>query len=468
MEAEESSASHRGATDRPRRALIGVTATVVLLGLGLVLSGRHPDPFGSRAGSSPSSSPNAPATPGSPSSTAPSSTAPSSPSDESKSEDPEFEDANGVGAADLLDRDQIARLGTGVRWRVTGTHDNTAGDGINTVCQQERFALRTGLGTLVRTFQARGKVPRRAVQTVEVASSPRQARRGFAVTRGWFAGCQEARLQLVRSYRVRRVGNEALILLLRHQGRPVTTTTVALARIGRVTTSTVATTRRVPGPPVGAVAQSLADSVAMLCDHSGARTCPTTPRAVRVPPPPAGDAPGFLAVADLPAVGDLRAPWVGTGVSRARPNPALTLCDQADFVAAGADPARARTYLVPQASLPVRFGLSETYGRFAGSGRARAFVDDVASRVSACASREQETTVSGAAAGRLGRDTGWRSWQLATRVSERDTVRFRLAFVRVGRDVAQLSFAPTAGHDMSGAEFRALVVRAGERLRELG
>jgi hypothetical protein len=46
-------------------------------------------------------------------------------------------------------------------------------------------------------------------------------------------------------------------------------------------------------------------------------------------------------------------------------------------------------------------------------------------------------------------------------------VRFRVGFVRVGRSVAQLTFIPAPGADLTPAAFDALLVRAGDRLREL-
>jgi hypothetical protein len=46
-------------------------------------------------------------------------------------------------------------------------------------------------------------------------------------------------------------------------------------------------------------------------------------------------------------------------------------------------------------------------------------------------------------------------------------VLFRLGFVRVGNKVAQLNLAPTERNDVSARAFKELVVRAGDRLREL-
>lgn len=83
-----------------------------------------------------------------------------------------------------------------------------------------------------------------------------------------------------------------------------------------------------------------------------------------------------------------------------------------------------------------------------------------------CAKRDASTEV-----GRERRSTSARAdasqWLLTTKVSSTRKVRFRVGFVRVGRSVAQLRFAPTPGADVSESVFASLLDRAGDRLREL-
>lgn len=371
-------------------------------------------------------------------------------------------------AEDLLDQDQIRRLGLRQRWRVTATHSNLTGDGINTICQQARFADPDGLAAIVREFEARGPVRRSAVQTVEISASLEEARRTFATTLGWYAGCRVARLQLLDAYRVRNIGDQASVLMMRVWKRPITTYSVAVARTGAVVTTTVGRYVGVRPPAPGQITQSLADSVAMLCDTSGSEDCAKRPRFAVVPPPPSGEEPGLLAVADLPPVGRVAKPWVGTDPVPARPNPAATSCDRADFAAAGARRPLSRTYLIPEADLPTRFGLAETIGTFRRPRGAQGLLDRVRSRVAGCEDREVSTSVVSSASGSRGRGVRWSTWVLETEVGENSTVRFRLGFIRVGPRVAQLTFAPAAGADMTDARFRALVLRAGDRLRELG
>lgn len=372
-------------------------------------------------------------------------------------------------AANLLDQDQIARLGQGQPWQVRRTDNNTSGDGINTVCQQQRFADPNGYSALVRTFQAAGRPQRSAVQTVEISRTVPKAEDTFNTTVGWYAGCHASRLQLLNAYQVSNAGDEAVVLMMRVWDKPVTTYSVAIARTGTVISSTVGRTVGGAPPPAKEIVQSLADAVSMLCARSGADNCAKQPSFREVPPPPSGQERGVLAVADLPPVGRIAYPWVATNLVAVRSNPSATTCDRADFAKAGAQHTMARTYLIPQAKLPARFGLSETYAEFPSTRSATKFLAGVRKSVSGCEHRDLATKVTGAHSERDKRShADLSTWDLATEVSSHETVPFRVGFVRVGNRVAQLTFAPAPHDDMSAKSFHDLVVRAGDRLRELG
>jgi DNA-directed RNA polymerase specialized sigma24 family protein len=370
-------------------------------------------------------------------------------------------------AHNLLDRDQIRRLGLSQTWEITHTGNNTSGDGINTVCQQSRFADPDGYAAIVRSFRATGSPRRTAVQTVEVSKTEKQAQEGFRTTVGWYAGCRVGRLQVLNAYRVENIGDEADVLMVRIWKKPVTTMSVAVARTGRVTTSTVGTSVGASPPPARQITQSLADAVAMLCGRSGSQDCAKRPTYRVVPPPPSGEERGILAVADLPPVGRIAQPWVGTAPAPARVNPSATTCDRADFTKSGARTTRTRTYLIPEASLPARFGLSETYGVFPSTRAAAKFLTAVRAKVDRCEDRDLATKVTNAQRQRTS-TLDLSTWDLSTEVADDRSVRFRLGFVRVGRTVAQLTFAPSPADDVTARSFHALLVRAGDRLRELG
>lgn len=370
---------------------------------------------------------------------------------------------------ELLDSDQIRRLGDAQEWRVGHTSDNTSGTGINSVCQGARFADPGGTSATVRTFLAVGQPTRTAVQTVEVSRTAEKAARAFRTTVDWYAGCQVGRLQLLNAYRVANIGDEADVLMLRLWEQPVTTMSVAVARTGKVTTSTVGRTVGGAPPPAAQITQSLADAVAMLCARSGAEDCAKRPSYRVVPPPPSGEERGLLAVADLPPVGRINRAWVGTDPAGGPANPAATTCDRASFVTEGATRTRSRTYLIPGAAVPTRFGLSETYGEFRSTQAAARFLATMRGRIGGCEDRNVATAVSGSHTERRSSpQLDLSTWILTTKVSSSENVRFRVGFVRVGRTVAQVTFAPSPEDDMTDAGFRSLLVRSGDRLRELG
>lgn len=363
---------------------------------------------------------------------------------------------------DLLDAGQLRALGGRHPWRAGRTDDNTSGSGTESLCQRSRFADPDGLAALVRSFRASDS--RRAVQSVEVSRSPRQADLAFDTVQQWYAGCRAARLQLLDAYRVDGVGDRATLLTLRVWKAPVTTVSVALARTRSVTTTTVSTTVGDPAPGPRELTGSLAAAVARLCARSGAPACVRRATYQRVPPPAAGGERGILAVSDLPPVGDVDRPWVATRPVAFRADRPTTSCDRAEWVRSGATRPRTRTYLVPQAPLPVRFGLTETYGVFASEPDATRFLAGVRQSVAGCEDRDLATTV-GPDRRLPGLDAS--AWDLTTKVSATRDVRFRLGFVRVGRRVAQLTFTPADTDDVSPSAFDALLRRAGDRLREV-
>lgn len=369
----------------------------------------------------------------------------------------------------LLTLDQVRGLAPrGERWRLLGTSDNTSGSGINSVCQDTRFADPRGEGTFVRKFATVGAPRRTFVETVEISRSPRDAAAAYRTTLGWFAGCDEARLQLLNAYRLRGLGEQAEMLKLRVPGRTSRTYVVGLARSGSLTVSTVLQTPGDRAVEVRRSAQALEQAVRNLCASDPSGPCPTTVRAAPVLPPPSGEAPGTLAVADLPVVGRVNKPWVGTDPRPARPNVAATTCDKADFVRGGAPRATTRTFLIPQASLPRRFGITETVGRFTSQRRAEAMVEKISASMASCEDRDLGAQVSREFVQPRGyRGSELALWRLDSEIAEDRTVGFWMGVARVGRYVAQVNFTPAGDADIDAVTFQALLSRARDRLFEL-
>ena len=86
---------------------------------------------------------------------------------------------------------------------------------------------------------ARKKQSRRSVvQTVEMSTTNGGAKAAYDVMRGWFGGCTDARVQLISTYDVDRVGDDATLLVLRSWKKPENTMVAGVARTGRATTIT--------------------------------------------------------------------------------------------------------------------------------------------------------------------------------------------------------------------------------------
>lgn len=350
-------------------------------------------------------------------------------------------------------------------WTTDRTDPNTHGDGINMICQTVRFADPRGLAALVRTFEASGKPARTAVQTVEVSRTAQSAHQTYNRTLRWFAQCTEPRLMLARAYQVTGVGEEATILKLTVAGAPRRAYDVGVVRTGALTTTTLVQTTNGAGIEPRRYARVLAAAATRLC--ATGQQCVTKPTAKATDPPRSGEERGFLATVDLPPVGKVKQPWVGVpSVNTLGKVDRTTRCDRANFKRAGATRARARTWLIPEARLPDTFGLTQTYARFASQQAAQKFLASVRESVAGCEDRDLTATVTQAHR-HDDRRQQESSWRFVNKVSDKQSVPIRVGFVRSGDRVARLVFIPAAGADMTPADFQALVVRAGARLREL-
>ena len=379
----------------------------------------------------------------------------------------EVDDSRPVTAAMMLDQTQVQQLSS-QRWQLLATTDNTQGTGINSVCQDARFADPRGRGTFVRTYATSGTPRRRLVQTIEISRSDRAAASAYRTTLGWFAGCRQARLQLLGAYRVTGLGDQAQVLKLRIPNATARTYLVGVVRAGSLTVSTVLETLNGQQLGVAPAVTALTDAVRNVCDTDPVGRCPAAIRVAPVLPPRSVETPGTLAAGDLPVVGRINRPWVGTDPVPARVNVAATTCDKADFVRAGAPRAATRTFLVPQARVSRRFGITETYGAFRNPTKARALVERVKASMAACEKKDLGATVSSA----LVQDKGYRGsqvalWRLDSEIRQDMSVGFWMGVVRVGRYVAQVNFTPVGNDDIDADTFQALVTRARDRLFEL-
>lgn len=368
----------------------------------------------------------------------------------------------------LLAASQVRRLGPDLEWTTPRTDANLRGSGLVVPCQQERFADPRGLAALVRHFtgrSARGDVRARGAEIVELSRSPRVARKAYARTRGWYAGCEAERVQLVSTHRVAGVGDEATLLLLRSWGAQPRTVAVGLARSGALTVTTAA---MLPAGGVAPdrVASTLAASVNRLCGAEGSGACAGPPTQRTVAPYPTGQAPGMLAAVDLPPVTRAVGPWVGTPPERASVNVAATRCDNTSFAGPGLSSSYTRTFLFPANRRADAFGLTQTVARTASSARAQAFVAEVRKRISACSEANLGTDVETVVQTRTpAREVSL--WDLTMEISDERTVEFWMAIIREGDAVSQVGFVSETDLRMRQEDFGAVVRRALDRLGDL-
>lgn len=372
--------------------------------------------------------------------------------------------------ADLLSLDQVNRIAPNAVWGPAKTHDNTADDGLVLPCQQARFADPAGVGALVRDFPSEPARPRDAraavTQFTELSTDDVAAATTYDTTIGWYAGCITPRVQLLSTEKVLGVGEQATLFTLRSWSDPVQTYTVGVARSGLMTTTTIAMVdgdRRDVTRPMTSL---LAAAVNEMCGRPGSGTCAAPPTTQVVAPIPVGEVPGMLSEVDLPPVGQIGAPWVGTRAERATVNVAASRCDETSFTKAPVRDNLSRTFLIPDAQLDPRFGLTETVGVVRGQQRAITFVENMRQKMSSCTENDLGTTVTKLTATQSPASE-LHVWEVRTEVSDDDSVVFLVAMMRFRNRVAEVGFVPTPQAQMAPGAFEALAERALARLPAL-
>jgi DNA-directed RNA polymerase specialized sigma24 family protein len=372
-----------------------------------------------------------------------------------------------VTRTDLAGVSQVAHLDESNTWVLTSTSSDFADRTPVEGCLDAAPTAHTAVHYWTRAFSA-GRIGARVEQALEVRSTPRRTRRAYSAQLTQLGTCPAGSHRVVSTRRVRGVGDAASLVTEQYAkaGRLITEQ-VAMARTGSVlTTWVVAEPHLRPVRPVALVAL-MAAAVDKVCDSSGG-ACASRPYRIRASvPPPDPEAPGFLSTVDLPLFATLSSPWVATSPAPTTGNPSATECDRADFSGAGAGSVRARSYVIPASrDLPDTFGMSETIGTFGSAGAAASFMKTVASSVSGCANRRLTLAVGDTATITTGSGSG-HVWRVLVRTSPSSTLVFRVALVRTGRTVAEVTFTPSGSVDVGTAGFVTVATRALARLSQL-
>jgi hypothetical protein len=170
----------------------------------------------------------------------------------------------------------------------------------------------------------------------------------------------------------------------------------------------------------------------------------------------------MLAEVDLPPVTGVERPWVGTEPRKALQNAAATNCDNTSFRARKMRESITRTFLIPGAKLPARFGLTETIGSLPEA-RAKAFVAGVRKKLAVCSEKKMGTDVT-RVRHLADKHDDLSVWHVTTEISDEVSVSFLMGIVRHHNAVAEIGFVPAPKVTMAPGAFEALVERARVRL----
>ncbi|QYJ02532.1 hypothetical protein KUV85_09280 [Nocardioides panacisoli] len=370
-------------------------------------------------------------------------------------------------------------------WKERSTKDNSDGDGRVLACQQARYVDPDGEAAWVRTFRdgPRGNdETRRVIQVAEASADQDSARTSYRRLRDWMAGCAPEsnegqnlpQHRLVATFDIEDVGNQAHLFLLRNDQTGVTYAT-AMARTGRLVTAvSLETAALAMRTNRDAVADLVGSAVQRMCKLPAAGKCAGDAALSEVPPFPAGENPALLSTWDLPPAGRDTGTWVGPPVSALTAESGeigVVSCSTVGlagkFKGAGYRHGALRSFVLPEANLPVEFGLTQAVASLPAK-RASQFVGDVRGKIAECPDSD-------AGAGTkvrqlLRRDNGDRSitaWQLRTELPDDQVLTYDIAILRDGTSVSALLFVSVPRAQMRDGNFVGLAERALERLDEL-
>lgn len=368
----------------------------------------------------------------------------------------------------LLEADQVTRSTPGLAWTTMRTHDNTGGDGLVMACQDERYADARGIAALVRDFEPQQRAraaTAEVVQTAQVSRTERAAERGFDTSLGWFAACDDERALVIDTRPLTGAGDDARLFVVRTFEGKGSTLVAGVARTGLYTTTTFSRFPAGEQPPLARAARLLGVAVDRLCELPDGGACAPAPQVGETELVPAASVPGMLAEVDLPPVTGVQDPWVGTEPRMARTNAAATGCDATDFSKKPMTNNVTRTFLIPDADLPVRFGLTETVGSLPEQ-KAAAFVDAIRDELARCADRVFGTDVTPIRQVDTKRQDV-AVWRVTTEISDDETIDYLMGVVRDGTSIAQVGFVQAPGVEFAPGDFDWVVERALVRLEAM-
>lgn len=365
----------------------------------------------------------------------------------------------------LLTAAQVAQVDVDAVWQVVPTRPAPPSISVYGDCVQAVDNPPPN-SSWIRDFTT-GTVPDRSRvrQVLQLAPTDVEARRAYRQIIAGYGLCEGH--QLVDYARVRPLGEGAeFVRLLEPQRAGSMVENVVISQSGPVVSVVYVTSPAGTASALspGQVVRLAGAAVNRVCSEVGGG-CAFPPYTVTSGRPPADTtAPGFLSVVDLPSVPRVTQPWVGTDPAPVEGNPSATACDETGFVDSGGTDVKSRSLVIPGASaLPTLFGLTETRATFARAELARSFVAHVTEHVQSCHKRQVTLSVVQSSSFD-GHHSHGQVWQLRQKVSKQKVVTFRVALVRRGSTVAEVTFTPVGRYDVAQPVFLALAKRAAVRL----
>lgn len=429
---------------RSRLVLAGTAALALAIGAGALTAAK------------PQASAVTEAEPGTPTPTTPSESPPKT------FEQPDFT------TGQLLPLDEVAALDPDARWRIT---DTSADFGHTrplhpclTMIPSDPKATHVWLR---QVNTKRKRQPTSVTQLLEVSKSDKRAGASYDRLVQQLATCPRGGYEITHFGELRGIGTDARFVRLAHATRRgVEVDQLVVSRTGRANVVWLVQApdqHRVSDRRLSAL---LYDSVNWVCGYSDGRCASQRYSPQDLTPPPARRSVGFLSAVDMPVLPGLPDPWVATPPQRTRTNPAATECDRSDFHAEGATGLRFSNFVVPTAEkLSDIFGMTQTVGEFRTAAAARGFVRGVQRSVLTCNDRQLSLEVRDHDSFAVKRGSG-DVWVISVGTSEQSALTFRVAVVRVGPSVTQLTFTGSRNHDLSARQYVDLARRAVSRLNQ--
>lgn len=368
---------------------------------------------------------------------------------------------------------QVQNALPGGDWQDVGTATITAKSGPLDACRPSPLADKNGAGAWIRRFQS-STTGSTLTQRTELSTARSivsggegsySAPAAYSTALAWYGDCSGTAAHLVSAAQLKGVGDHGWLFQI-SVAKPATTYQVIVAEQGFVTStlvlSTPTTKTSAPPPGLAALGQAMTHS---LCQASASEACPAATTAeATASVPPMVEYPGMLIAADLPLLPAMMHPWAGTRPVKGGTNLALTLCDKTTFAGATTS---ARTFLIPGASLPETFGLTETVATYPTVAAAAKAANTITSLMATCHKREVGTQVDqhrSAPSNLLAPSVNM--WHEVAETGLKHTVTYWTGVTQYGKSVAQVTFIPSSSANTTAPAFLSLMERAAQRLTQ--